>query len=53
MVELQQQRLQNTRKHTQGGKGDAKERAACRRQLWVYKDHLKLSWQVHRDELSS
>lgn len=37
------------------GKEDTKEKSivSCLKLLWVYKDHVKLSWLVHRDELSS
>lgn len=47
--------LQNTRKHGRGGKEDTEEKTiiSCLKLLWVYKDHVKLSWLVQRDELSS
>ena len=47
--------LQSAGMHACGGKGNAEEKSicACLKLLWVYKDHLKLSWLVHRDELSS
>lgn len=47
--------LQSPRKNARGGKGGAEEKSiiTCLKQLWFCKDHLKLSWLVHRDELSS